>query len=306
MLLLLALAAAARALAPTSSLGYSLAYDGDAKSLPPHARDVLVAAETEPANEGQTACGLYFEQLRPLFRERPPAVFACALGGLPVFSSDDALELTSGWPAFSKPIAPDHVVYEPDGDATAVKCARSGGHLGHRIRDSHYCVNAGALRVLRPGDALPAGAAPAAPPSAPLPPALAAVLGGAPAAAEAPPRAAVAEMETMADLEAALAAAAPGALTVVAAVGPRCPKCKRAKPKFEAFAAENPEIRCLAADLSRVAGAYTYLQAASVPSFYVFADGERVDDLADVDALAEAWAGDECGEDECVIEESWG
>ena len=89
-----AVAAAAAALRPTS-LGYDLAFSKDAgalAALPPLSRDVLGDAATEPAGRGETACGLSFEQLRPIFRERRPAVFATALGGLPVFSSDDALD----------------------------------------------------------------------------------------------------------------------------------------------------------------------------------------------------------------------
>ena len=190
MLLLLATALVASALRPcpnprassrlaASSLGYdlsSLVEDG-LETLPPLSRDVL-AGGTEPANQGETACGLYFEQLRPIFREKRPAVFATALGGLPVFSSADALDLTSGWPAFRRPIAPDHIILKPDGDtAFECLCARSGSHLGHRVSEDYYCINAAALVVLQPGDALPVGAVPGARVEA-LPPVLAEVLGG--------------------------------------------------------------------------------------------------------------------------------
>ena len=164
--------------AATSSLGYDLSrvVEDDLGALPPLSRDVL-AGGTEPANQGETACGLYFEQLRPIFREKRPAIFATALGGLPVFSSEDALDLTSGWPAFRRPIAPDHVVLQPDGDtAFECLCARSGAHLGHRVSEDYYCINAAALVVLQPGGALPIGAVPGVR-VGDLPPVLAAVLG---------------------------------------------------------------------------------------------------------------------------------
>ena len=170
---------AASRLAATSSLGYDLSalVEDDLGTLPPLSRDVL-AGGTEPANQGETACGLYFEQLRPIFREKRPAIFATALGGLPVFSSEDALDLTSGWPAFRRPIAPDHIILKPDGDtAFECLCARSGMHLGHRVSEDYYCINAAALVVLQPGDALPGGAVPGARVEE-LPPVLAAVLGG--------------------------------------------------------------------------------------------------------------------------------
>ena len=163
----------------TSSLGYDLSslVEDDLEALPPLSRDVL-AGGTEPANQGETACGLYFEQLRPIFREKRPAVFATALGSLPVFSSADALDLTSGWPAFRRPIAPDHIILKPDGDtAFECLCARSGMHLGHRVSEDYYCINAAALVVLQPGDELPGGAVPGARVEE-LPPVLAAVLGG--------------------------------------------------------------------------------------------------------------------------------
>lgn len=165
-------------LPPThSSLGYDLARVApDLAALPPLSRDVL-AGGTEPASRGETACGLYFEQLRPIFRERRPAIFATASGGLPVFSSADALDLTSGWPAFRRPIAPDHVLLIESDGATALECvcARTGAHLGHRIAEDYYCINAAALVVLQPGDTVPAGAVPTA--RAELPPVLVEVLG---------------------------------------------------------------------------------------------------------------------------------
>ena len=95
-----------------------------------------------------------------------------------MFSSADALDLTSGWPAFRRPIAPDHIILKPDGDtAFECLCARSGMHLGHRVSEDYYCINAAALVVLQPGDALPVGAVPGVRVEA-LPPVLAAVLGG--------------------------------------------------------------------------------------------------------------------------------
>ena len=177
---LMLMALAASALRPsTSSLGYDLsrAVEDGLETLPPLSRDVL-AGGTEPANQGETACGLYFEQLRPIFREKRPAIFATALGGLPVFSSADALDLTSGWPAFRRPIAPDHIILKPDGDtAFECLCARSGMHLGHRVSEDYYCINAAALVVLQPGDELPGGAVPGVSVDE-LPGVLAEVLGG--------------------------------------------------------------------------------------------------------------------------------
>ena len=124
-------------LAATSSLGYDLsrAVEDDLGALPPLSRDVL-AGGTEPANQGETACGLYFEQLRPIFREKRPAIFATALGSLQgVFALMPTLRSHSGWPAFRRPIAPDHIILKPDGDTAFMGfCARSGMHLATACR----------------------------------------------------------------------------------------------------------------------------------------------------------------------------
>ena len=55
------------------------------------------------------------------------------------------------------------------------KLQRIGMHLGHRVSEDYYCINAAALVVLQPGDALPIGAVPGARVEE-LPPVLAAIL----------------------------------------------------------------------------------------------------------------------------------
>lgn len=47
-------------------------------------------------------------------------VFVCALGGLPLFSSEDSLlpldgVTRRGWPGFCRPVHPDHVVRDVEG-----------------------------------------------------------------------------------------------------------------------------------------------------------------------------------------------
>ena len=110
-------------------------------------------------------------------------------------------------------------------------------------------------------------------------------------------------------LEDALREAAPGALVILEAYASDCPKCRRMRPRYEAFARDRPDTRCLAVNLSKVVGAYAALDVAAVPCFFAFADGERVDDgdVADLEALesyAADWA-DACAEEECVPNDSW-
>lgn len=117
----------------------------------------------------------------------------------------------------------------------------------------------------------------------------------------------VVDISTMDALDTLLAVQAPGALTLLEAYATNCPKCKRLKPKFAAFAAQHPDVTCVAVNLSTVAGAYKTLEVATVPSFFAFADGERIDDLpelSDIEAYAAEWAENEC-EDECSVNEEW-
>jgi peptide methionine sulfoxide reductase MsrB len=59
----------------------------------------------------------------------------CAVGGLPLFSSEHKFESGTGWPSFFQPIDPDHIIERKDMSAGMLRievlCARTGAHLGH-------------------------------------------------------------------------------------------------------------------------------------------------------------------------------
>ena len=59
----------------------------------------------------------------------------CAIGGLPLFSTEHKFESGTGWPSFYQPIDADHVIERMDSSAGMVRvevmCARTGAHLGH-------------------------------------------------------------------------------------------------------------------------------------------------------------------------------
>lgn len=116
-------------------------------------RSVLLEGATDPPSAKETHNGYSFAGS---VQNVPPGVFACALGGVPLFSTADIAASTgsSGWLSFVRPLSPDHVQHvQPDKESTdqriEVVCAKTGCHLGHYFgtRDG-YCINASALNFI--------------------------------------------------------------------------------------------------------------------------------------------------------------
>jgi len=123
-----------------------------------------------------------FKILRGAATERPfscplwkiadePGVYHCAGCGLALFDSTQKFDSGTGWPSFSRPIAPDRIREEADHSygMTRVEtlCARCDGHLGHVFDDGpppdgrRYCINGSVLRFApAAADAAPAKAQP--------------------------------------------------------------------------------------------------------------------------------------------------
>ncbi|KAG2442311.1 hypothetical protein HXX76_002397 [Chlamydomonas incerta] len=137
-----------------------------AEGLTDFQKYVTLEHGTERAFSGKTVNGYTHDN-------KQRGTYVCALGGLPLFSSDTKFNSGTGWPSFFAPIDPAHIVEVVDMSIpymprVEVLDARSGAHLGHVFDDGpaptgkRYCINAAALKFIPAGEELPAESRPVA------------------------------------------------------------------------------------------------------------------------------------------------
>ena len=90
---------------------------------------------------------------------KEPGIYVDVVSGEPLFASTDKFESHSGWPSFTKPIDPEHVVENQDTThgmkRTEVRSTHGDSHLGHVFDDGpramgglRYCINSASLRFI--------------------------------------------------------------------------------------------------------------------------------------------------------------
>ncbi len=121
-------------------------------------KDELRARLTPEQYEVTQRCGTEPPFANAYWNNHEPGIYVDVVSGEPLFSSLDKFDSGSGWPSFTRPLAPASVTERRDRSLgmvrTEVRSAGAGSHLGHVFHDGpgpgglRYCINSAALRFI--------------------------------------------------------------------------------------------------------------------------------------------------------------
>lgn len=89
---------------------------------------------------------------------KAPGLYVDVVSGEPLFSSLDKFNSNTGWPSFTRPVVPGHIVEKDDFSLfqkrVEVRSKHGQCHLGHVFEDGpgetglRYCINSASLRFV--------------------------------------------------------------------------------------------------------------------------------------------------------------
>lgn len=113
---------------------------------------------TEEEFEVTQACGTEPPFKNAYWDEHRDGIYVDRVSGEPLFSSKDKFDSGTGWPSFTKPLKPEHVIERSDLSLylprTEVRSLHGDSHLGHVFPDGpgpeglRYCINSASLRFI--------------------------------------------------------------------------------------------------------------------------------------------------------------
>ena len=116
------------------------------KKLTPIQFEVTQHAATEPPYHNE-----YWDN-------HADGIYVDIVSGEPLFSSRDKYDSGTGWPSFTRPLAPENIKTDVDHDLgyarTEVRSAAANSHLGHVFDDGprptglRYCMNSASMRFI--------------------------------------------------------------------------------------------------------------------------------------------------------------